>query len=195
MNRYRGIVAAAVLILGVGAMPFAIRAVQAAPAHEFADAGWIDGKQRRTYGSTSVAPVVPGLTSEFIIGPVDHHHAQDETINPFFPYIHDHVSSKVPFGKRQRIAILVVRPGPAATAANLLTRTVYKNPDAEAIEGALPLLPQLEMPYAIDLGQGFEPLVSADVVNAGIAAGILDTVRVAEILEITGWTGGTIASE
>jgi hypothetical protein len=187
--------AAGVLVLGLGSALLVSSVAQAAPAHEFADSGWVDGQQRRTYGSTSIAPVAPGLASEYIIGPVDADHVQDETINPFFPYIHDHVSSRVPFGLRQLIAIRIVRPGPAATPANLRTRTVYKDPNTEAIEGDLPLLPQLEMPYAIDLGQGFVPLVSADIVNAGIGAGILQTVRVAEILTITGWTGGTIESE
>jgi signal transduction histidine kinase len=195
MKHTRSTFAAALVVLGVGSTVVGSGVASAAPGHEFADAGWIDGKVRRTYGSTSVAPAVAGLTDEFIIGPVHGDHVQDETINPFFPYIHDHVSAKVPFGQRQLIAIRVIRPGPAATAANLRTRIVYKDPDTEAFEGDLPLLPQLDMPYAIDLGQGFVDLTSIEIVYAGIDAGILQSVRVADILDITGWTGGTIESE
>jgi hypothetical protein len=195
MKRIRSTLAPTVLVLGLASALGAPSLAHAAPGHEFADAGWIDGQQRRTYGSTSLAPLVPGHVDLFIIGPVDGDHVQDETINPFFPYIHDHVSAKVPFGMRQLISILVVRPGPAATGANLRTRTVDKDTTGESFEGNLPLLPQLDMPYAVNLGQGFVPLTSVDVVYAGLAAGILQTVQVADFLDITGWTGGTIESE
>jgi hypothetical protein len=178
---------------------FAAPAVQAAPAADFGDIGWIDGVQRRIYGSFSVAPKAAGTVDVFVAGPVDGAHPLDDvTLDPHFPYVHDHVCPKVPYGESKLVRFMVLRPGPNATAGNLRTRTVHANHDIPWIEnedGSFPITEDLEMPYAIDLGAGFVPLTSVAVVQAGFAAGILRTVQIAGYLTVTGWTGGTIESE
>jgi hypothetical protein len=174
--------------------------LNAAPSSDFGDIGWIDGVQRRIYGSFSVPPKAPGTVDVYVAGPVDGDHPLDHvTLDPHFPYVHDHVTSKVPYGESRIARFKVLRPGANASAANLRTRTVHANPDVapyiENPDGSFPITPELEMPYAVNLGDGFVPLVDVATVDAAIAAGILRTVEIAGYLSITGWTGGTIESE
>jgi hypothetical protein len=174
-------------------------AVQAAPSADFGDIGWIDGVKRRIYGTVFTTPKRAGIAIVYVAGPVNADAPLDDvTLDPHFPYVHDHVSPKVPYGESQQVSFRVLRPGPAATSANLRLRTVVQNPDIPPIEpedGSFHITPTLDMPYAIDLGAGFVDLTSMAVVDAGIAAGILTTVEIARDIEVTGWTGGTIESE
>ncbi len=166
------------------------------PGVDFVDAGWVHGQARQIFGSFTIAPAHQHRVNVFAIGPVDANNPLDGlTLDPHFPYVHDHVSIQLPYQLRARVRFNAVRPGPNANAWNLKTRTVYINPDIEVIEnpdGSFPLTPELEMPYAINLGFGDLPLKSIAVLQLGVALGILSTVEIASGVNITGWTGDVV---
>ncbi|HKY63981.1 MAG TPA: hypothetical protein VJR29_11220 [bacterium] len=164
------------------------------PPADFEDSAWIDGQSRSIYGSFSIPPQDPGTVSVYIIGPVDGGHPLDElTLDPNYPYVHDHVTTRTPYGHSKVVDFLVVEPGPNATADNVHYRTVEANPDIPWIQpddGSFVITPIRQAPFEVDLGHGFEPLISASVVEEAIEAGILRTVEVARDLTIVGWSGG-----
>lgn len=166
------------------------------PASDFQDAGWVRNRAREIFGSFSDPPAIPGIAKVYVVGPVDGAHPLDNiTLDPHFPYVHDHVSDRVPYERRQLASFNVLRPGPRATSENLLTRTVYQNPDAGVIEpddGSFHITPELQMPYAIKVAGLTIPLTSTAKVRLGIALGILTTVQIARDVAITGWTGHLI---
>jgi len=171
----------------------------AAPHNDFEDVSWIDGEQRLIYGTVFTEPARPDGVDVYVIGPVNADAPLDDlTLDPHYPYIHDHVTSKTPFGQRTQAHFLVVQVGPNGNSGNVHTRTVVQNPDAGVIEpddGSFHITPTREAPYEINLGQGFVPLVSVDVVKAGIAAGLLQVVEIAKDLPVTGWSGGVASGE
>ena len=166
----------------------------AAPSNDFVDAAWIDGKSRSIYGSFSTPPALPGTVRVYIIGPIDDDQPLDElTLDPNYPYVHDHITTKTPYDHRKLVDFLVVQPGPNATADNVHYRTVVANPEIPWIEpedGSFVITPTREAPYEVDLGEGFQPLMSTDIVEEAIEAGILSTVEIATYLDIVGWSGG-----
>jgi hypothetical protein len=178
------------------AVVFGASTVQAAPRNDFDDLSWIAGVQRHIYGTVFTEPAAPGNVEVFVIGPVNAADPLDDiTLDPHYPYVHDHVTSKVPFGQRKIARFMVVEVGPNGTSSNVHTRTVQANPDIPWIEppdGSFHITPTREAPYEIDLGQGFVPLISVETVQAGIAAGLIRTVEVAQDLSVTGWSGGGV---
>ena len=180
---------ACALVLGV----LAATGSGAVPPSDFQDAAWIGGKARNIYGSFSAPPAKPGTVQVFVAGPVNADDPLDDlTLDPHFPYVHDHVTDPTPYQRRQVGDFLVLRPGPNATPGNPRMRTVTADPDIEPIEpddGSFEVTPTLDMPYAIDLGHGFKPLTSTAIVRKGIQAGILRTVEIATDVTIVGWSG------
>jgi len=192
------------LILGFGFV-FAIFAMlglnsaQAAPRNDFDDISWIDGTQRHIYGTVFTEPADSGFVIVYVAGPVNAADPLDDlTLDPHYPYVHDHVTTKVPFGHRKIARFLVLKVGPSGNAGNVHTRTVVQNPDTGVIEpedGSFVITPTREAPYEINLGNGFVPLTSVGVVESGIAAGLLQTVEIATDISVTGWSGGVVGSE
>lgn len=169
--------------------------LQAAPHNDFEDVSWISGGQRKIYGTVFTEPAAPGVVAVYIIGPVNADAPLDDvTLDPHYPYVHDHVTTKVPFGQRKIATFNVVDFGPNGNASNVHTRTVVANPDFPPIEpedGSFHVTPTREAPYEINLGSGFVPITSVEVVQAGVAAGILRTIQIAQDISVTGWSGGT----
>ncbi|HEX5036331.1 MAG TPA: hypothetical protein VFX30_04160 [bacterium] len=174
-------------------------AIQAAPHNDFEDVSWISGGQRHIYGTVFTQPADPGVVDVYVIGPVNADDPLDDvTLDPHYPYVHDHVTTKVPFGHRKLARFLVVDFGVNGNAGNVHTRTVVANPDFPPIEpedGSFHVTPTREAPYEIDLGTGFVPLTSVEVVQAGITAGLLRTIEIAQDISVTGWSGGTVGDE
>ncbi len=168
--------------------------VWASPPADFEDTAWISGQTRSIYGSFSTPPAKPGTVKVYIAGPIDGDAPLDElTLDPNYPYVHDHVTTRTPYGHRKVVDFLVLQPGPNANSDNVHFRTVVANPDIPWIQpedGSFVITPTREAPYEVDLGCGFEPLISTDVVEEAIEAGILTTVEIATDLTIVGWSGG-----
>jgi hypothetical protein len=185
--------AAALAALAFLAAPAVHANPPGADQYDFIDDAWVNGHERQIFGSFSQAPASDVDVDCYVAGPVNADDPLDGvTLDPHFPYVHDHVVPKVNYNKRAHVHFMVLRPGPNASAANLRTRTVVQNPDFPPIEnedGSFPITPTLEMPYAVNLGYGFENLVDIDTVHDAIDAGILRTVEVARELYIVGWTG------
>jgi len=198
----RSILKRCTLTFGIGLALAAILGTptaQGAPRNDFDDVSWIDSVQRHIYGTVFTEPASPGNVDVFVIGPVNAADPLDDvTLDPHYPYVHDHVTSKVPFGQRKIARFLVVETGPNANSSNVHTRTVVANPDFPPIEppdGSFHVTPTREAPYEINLGQGFVPLVSVEVVQAGISAGLLRTVEIAQDISVTGWSGGVVEED
>jgi hypothetical protein len=183
------------LTLGLAAVLLS-PAIQAAPHNDFEDLSWISGIQRHIYGTVFTEPASPGNVDVYVIGPVNAADPLDDlTLDPHYPYVHDHVTTKVPFGQRKIARFLVVDFGVNGNASNVHTRTVVANPDFPPIEpedGSFHVTPTREAPYEIDLGQGFVPLTSVEVVQAGVAAGLLRAIEIAQDISVTGWSGGVL---
>jgi len=181
-----------VLILGAPA-------AHGAPRNDFDDVSWIEGVQRHIYGTVFTEPASPGKVDVYVIGPVNADAPLDGvTLDPHYPYIHDHTTTKVPFGHRMIARFLVLEVGPNGNSGNVHTRTVVANPDFPPIEppdGSFHVTPTREAPFEINLGQGFVPLTSVGVVQAGIAAGLIQTVEIAQDISVTGWSGGMVGEE
>lgn len=164
----------------------------ATPAYDFIDAAWASGIQRYIYGSFSETPASEEYVTVYIIGPIFANHPQDEvTLEPFYPYHHDHVTEKTPYAERKRVNFFIVRPGPNANHRNLLSRNV----EIQDI-GEEPIPPPgfeftevLKAPFAINLGHGFQTLRKTETILDGIEAGILTTVQVEVGVDIIGWSG------
>lgn len=191
-----------ILTFGISLATIAIlgsHAAQGAPHNDFDDVSWIAGVQRHIYGTVFTEPASPGRVDVYIIGPVDADAPLDGvTLDPHYPYIHDHVTTKVPFGHRQIARFNVVEIGDNGNSSNVHTRTVVQNPDFPPIEppdGSFHVTPTREAPYEINLGRGFVPLTSVEVVQAGVDAGLLRTVEVAQDISVTGWSGGVVGDE
>jgi hypothetical protein len=165
----------------------------APPAYDFIDAAWASGIQRYIYGSFTTPPASQEYVDVYVIGPIFANHPQDEvTLEPFYPYHHDHVTTKTPYNQRKLARFLIVRPGPNANHHNLLSRNVeIQDIGEEPIPPpGMEFTPVLEAPFAINLGHGFRTLRKTETILDGIDAGILTTIEVVVGVDITGWSGG-----
>lgn len=191
VRRGKSFLAASLVALGLSFVGSV--AARAQSSYDFIDAAWADGIKRYIYGSFSEAPATQEYVDLYIIGPILPNHPQDEvTLEPFYPYHHDHVTEKTPYSDRKLVNFFIVRPGPNANWRNILTRTVeIQDVGEEPIppEG-FEFTPTLEAPWAIKIHGQWQTLRKTETILDGIAAGILTTVPVVVGVDIVGWSGG-----
>jgi hypothetical protein len=149
--------------------------------HTLFEKVWVDGVTHKGYVRYfGGAPQGPDV-DVYLVGNIDLDHPQDNELEPGAPAIHDHVVSKTPYGHRGRCRVYVVFPGPNAADDTVHGRITETWPGYE----------WYHPPYEIDLGDGFVPLVSNEIVLAGVAAGLLElSPDLAEGADALCWTSG-----
>ncbi len=147
----RWIVAPILAVLLVAAAPTAIPVGASPPTGDFQTTAWVQGKPVILWEDLT-RPLPDRRQAIYAVGPHDtaHPHVEGFDDEPD----HDHVVANIPYGRRARCHAWAVIPndGPFATSVHVR-------------EGGLA--------YEIDLGHGFVPLTSTDVVVDGLADGLL----------------------
>ncbi|HSN96987.1 MAG TPA: hypothetical protein VLS89_01775 [Candidatus Nanopelagicales bacterium] len=181
------------LALGVGGASSAVMAGGAArppltppaqgPSYDDSEPFWVDGEVRHGYVRLFEHEVQGPDVDVFLVGTVNDDYPMETALRPGSPTTHDHVATHTPYGDRGRCHIYMVLPGPYATPETVRVRYPITAPGFEWVIH----------PYEIDLGDGFVPLVSLDVIEEGFAEGLLAlSFDLAEGLSASCWSGGKI---
>lgn len=150
------------------------------PSYDQAELSWNNGVVHQGYFRAFDFDATGPVVNVYLVGTIDLEHPMETELNPGSPTVHDHVGTFTPYGNRGPCHVYLLLPGPAATPDTVHVRHSLTAPGFEWITH----------PYEIDLGAGFVPLVRADRIEAGLAAGLLAiSDDLAAGLSASCWTG------
>lgn len=150
-HRAFGALIAATLVISLPVLAHTTSAGAAPPRPDdiITEPTWINGKIGKFEARFPADPAFPSRETMFVVGPQDLQQPQESGDTP-----HDHVMNLIPYGQRATCHVwkVVANDGP-------FTSRVHARPSGLA--------------YEVDLGEGFVPLVSTQVVTDALVQGLV----------------------